>query len=591
MRDKIADKLPIFVCLWTQCKRALIALLVLSLAACAVTGPGEAPESSESSPPERTEEPVETDEQLDSELLFHVLAAERLGAVGDHEEALGHFLEAARLSDDPELARQVISMSMRLQDWAAMAEGADRWRELAPDDQAPLQYGVLALVNLGQIDEATAWLAALIQSEEHEATAWRDAMLLLAAADSDEAALATLDQLVDRIGDVSGRPEVMANRSFLFWQLGRSEEALAAAMAAVEQGGERAEFVWAAQLAAAEGDLEAALDLYRRARKMEPDSLGLALSEAEVLRQLERSDEAVALLEGMQPDSEVLYTLGSYLYQAERLDEASDVWGQLAALEDVEDPVHHAFLVAFLAELLDKNAEALAWYEKVQSGPSENRALLRRAILEADSGNLLAARNLLSSVRMGNDRRLRSESYLIEADILREAGQPDEAVRLLSSALREQPNDISLLYTRAISAVSMDDLELAEQDFRRILQIDDDNAMALNALGYTLTDRTDRHQEAYRLIRRALELDPESPPILDSMGWVYFRLGQPERALPYLERALAGEDNPEIAAHLGEVLLALGREQEARDVFDQARESFPEDDYLADTIQRLGLAE
>jgi Flp pilus assembly protein TadD len=101
--------------------------------------------------------------------------------------------------------------------------------------------------------------------------------------------------------------------------------------------------------------------------------------------------------------------------------------------------------------------------------------------------------------------------------------EQDEAVELLGRALRESPNSIRLLYARGLNAVHADDLELAEQDFRRIIQMDGDNAMALNALGYTLTDRTNRHQEAYRLIRRALELEPDDPAILDSMGWVYFR--------------------------------------------------------------------
>ncbi|MCH8479515.1 MAG: tetratricopeptide repeat protein, partial [Wenzhouxiangella sp.] len=201
------------------------------------------------------------------------------------------------------------------------------------------------------------------------------------------------------------------------------------------------------------------------------------------------------------------------------------------------------------------------------------------------------ARELLQAVRLAGNRELVEQAWLIEGDILREAGRASEAIALLSGALRQNPDSIALLYTRAICAIAIDDLELAEQDFRRILQIDDDNAMALNALGYTLTDRTDRHEEAYRLIRRALELEPDSPAIQDSMGWVYFRLGQPEKALPYLEQALQGEDNPEIAAHLGEVLWYLGREDEAREVLLGVFERFPDDDYLRDTMGRLGLIE
>jgi tetratricopeptide (TPR) repeat protein len=571
-----------------QCKFLIVLTVVGTLAACA-TSPTPKP-----SRPEDNGDQIEARTNgevadIDADLLFHVIAAERLGAVGDYHEALEHYLEAARLGDDPELARQVVSMAMRLGDWGTLVEGARRWQELVPDEQAPAQFLVLGWMNLGAVDQAAALLADKMSVAEDQQGAWRDAVVLMAAAEQDDVILATMDALVERLGNQADSLEVMQARSHLHWQLDQPDQALALALEAAELGGERDQLVWAAQLAAADEQLELARELYRRARQQAPDERDLGLAEAEVLRQMDQIDDAIDLLNEMPAGSEVLYTLGTYLYQAERLDEAGDVWGQLAAVENVDDPVHHAYLVGFLAELLEFDEQALQWYERVEQGPHANRALLRRAIIEGDRGSLLVARNLLQSVRLGSDRSLREQSWLIEADLLRQADQADEAVELLTGALREQPGSVSLLYTRAICAVAMDDLELAEQDFRRILQIEDDNAMALNALGYTLTDRTNRHQEAYRLIRRALELEPDSPAILDSMGWVYFRMGQPEMALPYLEQALEGEDNPEIAAHLGEVLIHVGREDEGLAVLEGARERFPNDHYLIETLQRLGL--
>ncbi len=587
MCDKLLEKLPIFVWLPRQRKSIVVVAVILTLIGCA-----GAPVVDQSADAQVDDVPIiqpSDDPALDSELLFHVLAAERLGAVGDYEDALGHYLEAAILSDDPELAQQVVRLAMRLEEWPAMVEGAARWRELEPTDSMAGQFQVLGLMNMGQFEAAARLMAEWIDDSNDPSEAWREAVVLIAAAGRDEDALAMMAALVDQAAESARTPQVLESRSFLMWQLGRIDEALELALDAVERSGERDHHVWAAQLAAAAGDMDLALDLYRRAREDAPEDRGLALAEVEVLRQMERSDEAINRLSNMPPDSEVLYTLGSYLYQAGRIEEAEDVWGQLAAVEDADDAEHHAFLVAFLAELLELDDQALEWYELVQSGPNVNRALMRRAVIEGQQGNLLEARNLLRSVRLANERDLSLQALVVEADLLREAGQANEAVRLLTGALREQPNSVTLLYSRAICAVAMDDIELAEQDFRRILQIEDNNAMALNALGYTLTDRTDRHQEAYRLIRRALELEPDSPPILDSMGWVYFRLGQPERALPYLEQALEGEDNPEIAAHLGEVLWHLGRETEARDVLADAIRRFPNDNYLLDTRERLGV--
>ena len=190
-------------------------------------------------------------------------------------------------------------------------------------------------------------------------------------------------------------------------------------------------------------------------------------------------------------------------------------------------------------------------------------------------------------MRESGDESLALDSLLIEAELLRMNGRADESVELLGLPLAENPGNTELLYARALSAASAGNVDLAEQDLRRIIQLDGGNAMALNALGYTLTDLTDRHQEAYRLIRRALELDPEDPATLDSMGWVLYRLGRSEEAVDYLRRALAGDENPEIMAHLIEVLDHLGRSDEADELAERAFAAYPEDDYLRTMLERL----
>ena len=609
MQDKFKDKLPIFVCAAHMRKFLGAGILISMLAGCA-TQPqvdsdqqrSDTASTSEEAGPPRSDAPSDEHSDsrvtvplaeggVDADLLFHVLAAERLGRVGDFEAAMEHHLEAARLGDDPDLARQVVSMALNLEDWSALVDGAVRWQELAPDDPGPGRFLALGLINLGETERAAAVLAERLADSDEPGPAWRETTMLLAAAEREEDAMAAMDILVREAGEDIDAGLVLENRSLLLWQLGQTDEALDLALQAAEQGDSTRRWVWAAQLASAADEQELALSHYQRARRIDPEDVGLALSEAEILRQLDRLDEAIASLSQLPEDSESLYSLGTYQFQAGQLDAARETWNRLAALDVVDDRMQHAFLTGFLAELLDLDEQALSWYAQVDTGPRADRARLRRAVIEGERGNLVVARNLLRSVRMAGGMELSEQAWLIEADLLRVAGRAEEAVDLLSGALRERPDSVALLYTRGICAVAMDDLELAEQDFRRILQIDDDNAMALNALGYTLTDRTDRHQEAYRLIRRALALEPDSPAILDSMGWVYFRLGEPEQALPYLEQALAGEDNPEIAAHLGEVLWVLGRQAEATEVLFDALERFPDDDYLLDTLRRLELVE
>jgi tetratricopeptide (TPR) repeat protein len=158
---------------------------------------------------------------------------------------------------------------------------------------------------------------------------------------------------------------------------------------------------------------------------------------------------------------------------------------------------------------------------------------------------------------------------------------------LYDAALAETPDSDDLLYARAMLAEDLDRLDLLEQDLRLLIQRDPNNASALNALGYTLADRTDRHDEALELIRRAFEIRPEDPAVIDSMGWVHYRLGDRTAALNYLRDAYARSPDPEIAAHLGEVLWVSGEQQQARAILDAALQAHPDNEVLRGTVERL----
>nr|WP_245960741.1 tetratricopeptide repeat protein [Wenzhouxiangella sediminis] len=248
----------------------------------------------------------------------------------------------------------------------------------------------------------------------------------------------------------------------------------------------------------------------------------------------------------------------------------------------------HVFLVAQLAELVGRDEAALEFYELVDDPARLQEAKLRRAVILGRLGRISDGRSLLAELREDDEEGLALDTWLIEAEMLRSNGRPAEAVSLLAKPLADNPGSTDLLYARALSAASAGNVDLAEQDLRRIIQMEGGNAMALNALGYTLTDQTDRHQEAYRLIQRALELDPDDPATLDSMGWVLYRLGRGEEAVDYLRRALEGDENPEIMAHLIEVLDHIGRNEEAGELAARAISDYPEDEYLRETLERLG---
>lgn len=572
------DKQTIFLSADRQIKRIVFAGLCILSAACATPGqePGDA--DTGHAPPA----------EADSDAMMHIATAERLVDVGEYDAALEEYLAAARVSEDPEIARMVTRLAGRLQAWPAAVAAAERWLELEPGAESASHVRIVGLVNQGQVEAAAGalreWLESFPQAESPKR--WRRAAMLLAAAEPGHAAQA-FAVLAGRGGHDASAAEIAHAESIMLWHHGKLTEARARALDATDVEDDADYLVWAAQLSAEDDDLAQALALYRRARAIDRDAVSLALAEAEVLRQLERNEEALAVLRGLPQDSESLYTLGIYLVQLERAEEAEQAWLALSGLPAEQRSGEHDFLTAQLAEMIGRDEEALAWYEQVTAGVRAQQALLRRALVLGRLERLDEAGSLLAGLREQANPELRLDTWLIEAEMLRTSGRSDEAIELLAEPLAENPGNADLLYARALSAATAGNVELAEQDLRRMIQMDGNNAMALNALGYTLTDQTDRHEEAYRLIRRALELDPEDPATLDSMGWVLFRLGRAEEAVPYLERALEGDENPEIMAHLIEVLDHLGRQQEADALVERALAEHAGDRYLRETLQRL----
>src|SRR4029078_5016899 len=163
----------------------------------------------------------------------------------------------------------------------------------------------------------------------------------------------------------------------------------------------------------------------------------------------------------------------------------------------------------------------------------------------------------------------------------------DAAIDAYRRGLEALPDQRKLLYARALLHEQMDQLEAAEKDLRRVVELDPEDADALNALGYTLADRTDRYDEALGFIEQALKKKPDEPAIVDSFGWVQFRMGRRDEAVKQLSHSFELKPDPEIAAHLGEALWASGRKDEARKVWAEGRKLDPDNVLLAETIERL----
>ena len=216
------------------------------------------------------------------------------------------------------------------------------------------------------------------------------------------------------------------------------------------------------------------------------------------------------------------------------------------------------------------------------------QAQLAEGRILADKGELDNALDHLGRIIVGSTAE-QAQIYLVEEEMLRDAGQMHQALKVLNAALIDIPDDPGLLYARGLIAAQLKHLREHERDMRRLIQINPDNAHAYNALGYTLADESVRLDEALLLIEKAIELQPNDPFILDSLGWVHYRLGDYDLAIGYLRQALEFRPDPEIAAHLGEVLWRRGELESARDVWSDGLtyENGEDNEVLRETIKRL----
>ena len=353
------------------------------------------------------------------------------------------------------------------------------------------------------------------------------------------------------------------------------------------------------------------------------NSARLTLMEAQLLLQLNQLDRTIALLEegiATYPDNRLMrFNFGRILVQVGRLEEARVEFQQLAQMEpdDYETLYSLALLELELDSLdaarsylirilnagvrLNESHYYLGYIDENQGRPADainhylqvgteftnflnaQRQAVRLLVLEERFDE---AHALVLSVSEGRPE-LEIMLVAVEVDALMSSNQLERADALLSATLEIYADNVDLLFARSLLSDRQGNLARAEEDLRRIIALEPQNATALNQLGYTLADRTDRHEEALALLERAIAADPEDPAIIDSLAWAQFKLGRYEEALANLERAYAVFPDAEVAAHLGEVLWMMGRRNEAERVWENALRERPDSTILLNTIERL----
>lgn len=564
------------------------AALVMMLGGCAALAPEDGARGSAAPTGEttKTTEPAAADTRLTQEVLYKLLLAEIAGRRGEVSLALDNYLDVAEATRDPGAAERAVSIAVFARDEERGIKAARLWTEVAPDNlDARRVYGAL-LMRAGRIEQAVEELGHIVAAPNDSAERFALIGDMLARERDQKAAAEVMERIARR------HPN-NADATFAFAQLlgraGNFERSLKMLneVLRLEPGHERA-VVYQARILQRDGRTTEALSAMSRLLEHRPDSRDVRMTYARLLVDAKRYEEArqqFELLSNQVPDDgDVVYALGLLLLQTNRYDEAAVQFKRLLELSERIDAAH--YYLGQIAESKNDLDAALSSYNRIDGGDHHLNAQIRIAVLLAEQGKMEKARAQLHGIRVRNQQEA-VRVFRSEADILTRANRPRDAMRVYNDALDEYPGNSDLLYARAMLAEKLDMLEVLEQDLREILSREPNNADALNALGYTLADRTDRYDEALELIKRAYELRPDDHFIVDSMGWIMYRLGRYEEALKFLRRAMELNNDPEVAAHLGEVLWVMGDKAAARKIWNTALESTPDDKRLLEVIKRF----
>ncbi len=532
--------------------------------------------------------PLLADRSPDSDPIYKLLLAETAINRGQARIAVSNYLDLAEQLDDARIAERAVRVAIYAQDLDAAEKAAERWIQLQPDKLEARQISAVILIRQNRPDKAADYLIQILEAQSKLTDNDFNTLLgILLREKNRDAVLKVASRIRDRF---SGHAQAHYLFAAIAARSGHNGEALRALDRALKMRNLPDAYYLRARLLIKMNRREEALQNLHKAVLGKPGDQQLRLAYARLLVDMKQYDKARIEFEKLHHrsphDANLLYTLGLLALEARRFDDGRRYLQQLLKLGKRRDEA--LYYLGRIDESQGRYQQAIKYYGLVHNTEYRFDARLRSAFLMAKQNRFDDAIALLEQMAAGShpDGSL-IRIYLAEGEIYNQAKRHHDAIRAYNKGLKVAPGNRDLLYARGLTAANTGDIEMLESDMRRILANNPDDAAALNALGFTLADQTDRLQEAYKLIRKAFELNPGDPAIIDSYGWVNYRLGNHDEALRLLRKALSKMDDPEVAAHLGEVLWVTGRHDEARKVWRRALKKSPKDPVLLETMKRL----
>ena len=518
--------------------------------------------------------------------LLALLTAEVAGYRGDYQYALDQYLIEAEKTLDPGVAARVTRLAAYMKADDKLYQAASLWAQADPESLEAHQFLADQLVKRALYVDALETMQTIDRlggEAQFDYFAYRVGRM------TQEDRQALLLGLNDMLTVNPNEPQILFSKAALLEALGDGPAALETADTLLGLKPAELNFIiLKANLLSDLNQKQAAQELLSEQLVINPDQPRLRLLLARLLFEAQAFSDArvqYQILHEIRPeDGEILFALAMLSIEQADFAQARLHLGRLVRTDQRVNQAQ--YYLGLVAEKTGDVALALREFAKVDGGYEYLSAQGRIVELISVNQSLEDARSYLAKKKLAHNG-LRSQFDLIEGQLLSRVDAEDALFEHLDEAIEAQAGDIPLLYFRAMSGQKYDRLDILERDLKQVLTLDPGNADAMNALGYTLADQTDRYDEAYVLIERALRLKPEEPAFIDSMGWVLYRLNRYEEAIDYLEQAFERFPNDEVAAHLGEVLWQSGKTRRAKRVWKEALSETPDSTFLQSVVKRF----
>ncbi len=524
---------------------------------------------------------------IEADVLFMLMTAELAGQRGQYDIAIEAYMEAAKRTYDAKLAERAAMIAMYIKDGYKTNAAVALWLSLDSKNLTARKIAALSALKMGDKLGAAEHFKVMQAVDE---LGFEAALQELAGALQKDGKVGLIYDALEVLANQSpNQAEIYFVQSLLAMQMndkslaeGKLEQALT-----MRPGWDKA-LLFQAQIAIFSGDLAKAKALLKDAVSKYPSNASINKMLAQVFIKAQEYEAALDVYQGLiannPKDWESQFAEALIYFQLDENGKAEAVFESL-----MEQPEWKFQAIFYRGKLAEKQAEikqALQWFDQVIEGPLAFDAAVTAITVLAKDKQFVDAEARLNQLQTKFPKQ-KPKLILVQAELYNQQKQYERAFNLLTDALRDFPDLKELLYTRALIAERLDKFTIVEADLKKILAADPENVESLNALGYTLINQPSRYADSEQYLLRALKLEPDSAVVIDSYGWLQFKLGHAEKALGYLQQAYEKMQENEIAAHLIEVLISLGKQDEAKDLYDKVIKSAPDDEYLLSIKRRL----